>query len=53
MDLELTCDGDTQVDDHHSVEDIGIALGQAFDQALGEKRGCGGTPPCACPWTRP
>lgn len=39
MDLELTCDGDTQVDDHHSVEDIGIALGQAFDQALGEKRG--------------
>lgn len=39
MDLELTCDGDTQVDDHHSVEDIGIALGQAFDQALGKKRG--------------
>ena len=39
MDLELTCEGDTQVDDHHSVEDIGIALGQAFDQALGEKRG--------------
>lgn len=39
MDLELTCGGDTQVDDHHSVEDIGIALGQAFDQALGEKRG--------------
>ena len=39
MDLELTCTGDTQVDDHHSVEDIGIALGQAFDQALGEKRG--------------
>mgnify|MGYP000280898804 CR=1 FL=1 len=39
MDLELTCTGDTQGDDHHSVEDIGIALGQAFDQALGEKRG--------------
>ena len=39
LDLELTCRGDTQVDDHHSVEDIGIALGQAFDQALGEKRG--------------
>ena len=39
MDLELTCTGDTQVDDHHSVEDIGIALGQAFDQALGEPRG--------------
>ena len=39
FDLTLTCCGDTQVDDHHSVEDIGIALGQAFTQALGEKRG--------------
>ena len=39
FDLELTCDGDTYVDDHHSVEDIGIALGQAFEQALGDKRG--------------
>ena len=39
FDLDLTCNGDTEVDDHHSVEDIGIALGQAFDQALGDKRG--------------
>ena len=39
MDLKLTCRGDTYVDDHHSVEDIGIALGQAFAQALGDKRG--------------
>ncbi len=39
FDLTLTCDGDTYVDDHHSVEDIGIALGQAFEQALGDKRG--------------
>ena len=39
FDLTLSCRGDTQVDDHHSVEDIGIALGQAFTQALGEKRG--------------
>ena len=38
-DLTLNCDGDTYVDDHHSVEDIGIALGQAFSQALGDKRG--------------
>lgn len=39
FDLDLTCNGDTEVDDHHSVEDIGIALGQAFTQALGDKRG--------------
>ena len=39
LDLTLTCKGDTQVDDHHTVEDIGIALGDAFAQALGEKRG--------------
>ncbi len=39
FDLTVKCQGDTQVDDHHSVEDIGIALGQAFLQALGDKRG--------------
>ena len=39
FDLTLKCVGDTYVDDHHSVEDIGIALGQAFAEALGEKRG--------------
>lgn len=39
FDLAVTCQGDTQVDDHHSVEDIGIALGMAFRQALGDKRG--------------
>ena len=39
FDLTLKCDGDTYVDDHHSVEDIGIALGQAFKTALGEKKG--------------
>ena len=39
FDLTVICRGDTEVDDHHSVEDIGIALGLAFDQALGEKRG--------------
>lgn len=39
FDIELTCKGDTNVDDHHTVEDIGIALGKAFAQALGEKRG--------------
>jgi len=39
FDLELTCDGDLDVDQHHSVEDVGIALGEAFDRALGDKRG--------------
>lgn len=39
MDLTVVCKGDTQVDYHHSVEDIGIVLGQAFAQAVGEKRG--------------
>ena len=39
FDLTLTCRGDTQVDYHHSVEDIGIALGEAFSEALGDKRG--------------
>lgn len=39
FDLEVTCNGDTWVDDHHSAEDIGICLGQAFQQALGDKRG--------------
>ena len=39
FDLEVTCQGDTWVDDHHSAEDIGICLGQAFQTALGDKRG--------------
>ena len=39
FDLRLTCVGDTQVDDHHSTEDIAICLGKAFAQALGDKKG--------------
>ena len=39
FDLKLRADGDLEVDQHHTVEDVGIALGQAFDQALGNKRG--------------
>jgi len=39
MDLSIKCDGDTHIDDHHSVEDIGITLGQAFAQAVGDKKG--------------
>lgn len=39
FDLNVICRGDTEVDDHHTVEDIGIALGQAFAKALGDKKG--------------
>lgn len=39
FDLEVTCQGDVQIDDHHSVEDIAICLGQAFAQTLGNKQG--------------
>lgn len=39
FDLTLTCKGDTDVDDHHTVEDIGICLGEAISKALGDKRG--------------
>ncbi len=39
FDLRVKCQGDTQVDAHHSVEDIGICLGQAFREALGDKKG--------------
>ena len=39
FDLRVACQGDTQVDGHHSVEDVGICLGRAFQEALGDKRG--------------
>lgn len=39
VDLQLQCDGDLEVDAHHTVEDCGIALGQAFREALGDKKG--------------
>jgi len=39
FDLELKCVGDLDVDQHHTVEDVGIALGEAFAEALGDKRG--------------
>jgi len=39
FDLEVSASGDLHIDDHHTVEDIGITLGQAFQQALGDKKG--------------
>lgn len=39
FDLDVSCNGDTYVDDHHTVEDVGICLGDAFAEALGDKRG--------------
>jgi imidazoleglycerol phosphate dehydratase HisB len=39
MDLKLTCEGDLHIDDHHTAEDCALTLGQALDEALGERRG--------------
>jgi imidazoleglycerol-phosphate dehydratase len=39
IDITVNCDGDTYIDDHHTVEDIGITLGQAFSKAIGDKKG--------------
>ncbi|WP_338730129.1 imidazoleglycerol-phosphate dehydratase HisB [Haladaptatus sp. DJG-WS-42] len=39
FDLTVRCDGDLEIDDHHTVEDVAITLGQAFSEALGDKRG--------------
>ncbi|MDX1340705.1 imidazoleglycerol-phosphate dehydratase HisB [Reinekea sp. G2M2-21] len=39
IDLDIHCDGDNHIDDHHSAEDVGITLGQAFAKAVGDKKG--------------
>ena len=39
IDLDVLCEGDTYIDDHHTVEDVGITLGQAFAKAVGDKKG--------------
>ena len=49
FDLTVACQGDTWVDDHHTVEDVGICLGAAFAQALGDKRGILRYGSCALP----
>ncbi|NLD33360.1 MAG: imidazoleglycerol-phosphate dehydratase HisB [Clostridiales bacterium] len=49
VDLRVTCRGDTHVDDHHTVEDVGIVLGMALRQALGDKRGIARYGDCLLP----
>ncbi len=49
FDLNISCKGDTYVDDHHTVEDVAICLGDAFAQALGDKRGIVRYGSCALP----
>src|ERR1017187_8230148 len=52
FDLKLTAVGDLDVDQHHTVEDVGIALGEVFDRALGDRRGILRAGFLLCPWTR-
>ena len=52
LDLDVTCKGDIEVDDHHSVEDIGICLGMAFAEALGDSRGIAAMAISHCPWMK-
>ncbi len=49
MDLKVHCAGDLHIDDHHTVEDVGIALGKALDAALGDRRGITRVGNCAVP----
>lgn len=50
--LTVDAKGDTDVDDHHTTEDIGIVLGQMFKEALGDKRGLSGTGPALFQWMK-
>lgn len=53
FDLNVKAEGDIEVDAHHTVEDVGIVLGKAFAQAMGEKRGITRFASSTFPWTRP
>jgi imidazoleglycerol-phosphate dehydratase len=53
IDLDIECAGDLHIDGHHTVEDIGITLGQAFAKAIGDKKAFAATAMPMCRWTRP
>lgn len=52
FDLRVKAKGDIEIDDHHTVEDIGICLGQTFREALGDKKASNVMPACLCRWMR-
>ena len=52
IDLEIEAKGDLHIDGHHTVEDVGITLGQAVAQAVGDKKGSAATAMPTCRWTR-
>ena len=52
IDMMVKASGDLHIDHHHTTEDVGIALGQAVKQALGDMRASPATPTCTCRWTR-
>ncbi|BBM01485.1 hypothetical protein GL2_15590 [Microbulbifer sp. GL-2] len=53
IDMDISCDGDIHIDDHHTVEDIGITLGKAITEALGDKKGMTRYGHSYVPWMRP
>jgi hypothetical protein len=52
IDLDIQAKGDLHIDGHHTVEDVGITLGQAFAKAVGDKKASAATDMPMCPWTR-
>lgn len=53
FDLTLVCDGDTEVDAHHTTEDVAIAIGRAFQKVLGSDEASNVMAVCCCRWTKP
>ena len=53
FDIHLSCNGDLEVDGHHTVEDTGIVLGKAFAKALGERKDIARYGTFLCPWMNP